>query len=200
MYRKFYNIEENQLVTNEQLVQEFITKFPLYGVSSIFKKFQRNEDLLHHEELAIINFANKFTTCTLNESVLASKTEDEKLKEGSIDVVMIVKKCYIHSHTKSCKKYSSECRFRFAKFPMWKTILTRTMKDKGKDCEAVKTKLNNILKKVKELINDKDVIAKILEEIPKDKDITKELYETNRKKRIVKVLNLAGLYTDEEIQ
>ena len=73
------------------------------------------------------------------------------------------------------------------------------MKDSGEEWEAVKRKHNELLKKVKVLINDRDVIEKILEEIPKAQDTTKELYETNRKKRILKLLNLAGLYTDEEI-
>ena len=44
------------------------------------------------------------------------------------------------------------------------------------------------------------MIEKILEEIQKELDSTKELYESNRKKRIVKLLNLAELHTEEEIQ
>ena len=70
--------------------------------------------------------------------VIASKTEGEELKERSAEVVDIVRQCYIHSHTKTCKKNSSECRFHFAKFPMWRKILTRPMKDRGEDHEAVK--------------------------------------------------------------
>ena len=61
-------------------------------------------------------------------------------------------------------------------------------------------KIQPHLEEGKELINDKDVIANILEEIPKDQDTTKELYESNRKKRIVKLLNLADLHTEEDIQ
>ena len=61
-------------------------------------------------------------------------------------------------------------------------------------------KIQPHLEEGKELINDKDVIANILEEIPKDQDTTKELYESNRKKQIVKLLNLADLHTEKEIQ
>ena len=39
-----------------------------------------------------------------------------------------------------------------------------------------------------------------MEELPNDLDTTIQLVEENRKKRIVKLLNLAGLYTDDEIQ
>ena len=138
IYRKYFEIDNDQLVTEEMFVEEFLSRFLLYGISSAFKKFQRKGDLLDHEERAIINFADKFTTCTLNEAVIASKTEDGELKKRSAEVVDIVKRCYIHSHTKTCKKYSFECRFRFAKFPMWRTILTRPMKDTGEDKEALK--------------------------------------------------------------
>jgi hypothetical protein len=78
-------------------------------------------------------------------------------------------------------------------------LLTRPIKDSGEDHEDVKRKYNNILNKVKELINDKEAVANILAEVPKEQDTTKDLYESNRKKRIVKLLNMAGLQTDEEI-
>ena len=90
IFRKIHKIDNDQQVTNEKFIEEFLQQFALYGISSAFKKFQRTEDLLPHEELAIINFADKFTTCTLNESVIASKTEGEVLKERSAEVVDIV--------------------------------------------------------------------------------------------------------------
>ena len=122
------------------------------------------------------------------------------MKKKAADVVNIVKECYIHSHTKSCRKYHTECRFRFAKFPMWKTILTRPMKTSEDSDKDLTQKYKEILKKVKDLIDDKDVIKAILEEYPKDLDISKELYELNRKKRIIKLLNIAGFQSDEELQ
>ena len=65
------------------------------------------------------------------------------------------------------------------------------MKDKTDNSETEsQTRYTNILKKVKELITDKDVIKSILEEIPKELDVTKDLNEMNRKKRIVKLLGL----------
>ena len=46
-------------------------------MSAAFKKLQTKEKLLDHEEKAVIAFVNKFTTCTLNEAVVASKTDDD---------------------------------------------------------------------------------------------------------------------------
>ena len=83
---------------------------------------------------------------------------------------------------------------------MWKTILTRPMKTSEESDKDLTQKYKEILKKVKDLIDDKDVIKAILEEYPKDLDISKELYELNRKKRIIKLLNIAGFQSDEELQ
>ena len=185
---------------SDQFVDDFLRQFPLFGLSKAFKKFQTKEDLLDHEERAIITFANKFTTCTLNEAVIASKTEDKELKNKAADVVEIVRVCYVHSHTKSCRKYHTQCRFGFAKFPMWRTILTRPLKDTGESGKMLKKKYDEILTKVKEIISDKEVIKTILDEYPKDDDTSKEKYESNRKKRIVKMLNMVGLHTNDEIQ
>ena len=202
LFRNIFETGNSQTLNEEmpdKLFEDFLKRFPLFGLGTAFKKFQTKEDLMEHEERAIINFANKFTTCTLNKHVIEAKTDDKELKNRAADVVNIVRECYIHSHTKSCRKYHTECRFRFAKFPMWKTILTRPMKLTEKAGEDQKHKYSEILKKVNELINDNEVIQTILKEFPKDLDTSKQLYELNRKNRIVRLLNMAGLKSDEEI-
>ena len=68
-YRKYIETED---LTNEMekdamvFFYNFLKRFPMYGLSSAFKKFQSNEELLPHEEDAVIQFSDKFTTCTLN--------------------------------------------------------------------------------------------------------------------------------------
>ena len=66
--------------------------------------------------------------------------------------------------------------------------------------EEIQKKYSEILTRVKEVINDKEIINSILEEWPKDLDISVELYEENRQKRIVKLLNIAGYHSEDEIQ
>ena len=184
---------------SDQFVEDFLGLFQLFGLSAAFKKFQTKEDLLEHEENAVIAFANKFTTCTLNEAVVASKTEDHQLKRSSIDVVDIVRKCYIHSHTRSCRKYHTECRYGIPKFPVWRTIISKPLKVSGQAAEKLKTKYAKILKAVKEILNDDEAVRSILEEYPTNEDISVELYKNNRKKRIVKLLALAGLKSEADI-
>ena len=72
-------------------------------------------------------FVNRFTTCTLNESVIASKTDDDILKRRANEVVEIVSKCNIHRDTKSCRKYQTKCRYGFPRYPMWRTIISRPL-------------------------------------------------------------------------
>ena len=53
---------------------------------------------------------------------------------------------------------------------------------------------------VKDILIDQELIKGILEEYPKELDTSVEKYKENRKKRIVKLLSLAGLVTDDDIQ
>ena len=79
------NVEDQIEENRDSFVREFFNRFQLFGLSSAFKKFQTKEDLLQHEERAVIVFTNKFTTCTLNEKEIASRTDDEILKIRATD-------------------------------------------------------------------------------------------------------------------
>ena len=189
-----FNLDEND-VCNQLMIH-----FPFFGVAAAFKKFQTKEDLLDHEEKAIIAFVNKFTTCSLNAAVIASKTDDDDLKRMADKVIEIVRNVHIHRDTKSCRKYQTKCRYGFPRFPMWRTLITRPLEVSGEDGTALKNKYRKILKDVKDLLNEREVIENILADYPKELDITVEDYEHNRKKRILKLLSLAGLDSDEDVQ
>ena len=64
LYYFFYNVVQTNKEINSH--EELISRFPLYGLASAFKKFQTNEELKQFEEEAVIKFADKFTVCTLN--------------------------------------------------------------------------------------------------------------------------------------
>ena len=121
------------------------------------------------------------------------------MKKSAKEVVETVKKCYIHSHTKSCRKYHTECRYGIPKFPIWKTIVSKPLKVSGDEGEKLKQNYNKVLKDVKEVLKDSDVVNSILEEHPTDQDTTLELYKANRMKRILKLLALAGLESESDI-
>ena len=100
LVKKFFQIVFEYDPENDQ-EDILLKKFPLFGITSAFKKFQTHEPLLKHEERAIINFADKFTTCTLDKDKVAKLTEDSLLKNQASDVIDIVKEVNKHSHTRA---------------------------------------------------------------------------------------------------
>ena len=92
----------------------------------------------------MINFIDEYTTVSLCEA------------EVGEEVVRIAKEVNQHHHTKTCKKHSPKCRFRYPKYPVWKTILFKPYPS----CEFDEERDNNLkycaetLKKVKELLED----------------------------------------------
>ena len=217
--KKIYsqNTSENARKTEKEYVQNFyknfvqknsddipgdkiLKKFPLYGVVEAFKKFQTKEDLLPHEEAAIISFTNKFTTCTLNKATIESKTNNSVLKERSGEVVKICECVNIHAHTQTCKKYDTTCRFYFGKYPMWETIISKPCTlPESEEKEKLLAKYKKILSDVREILDNYDIIQEILSEYPDKKSESQEEYVKNRKVRIEKVLQKAGLVTPEDI-
>ena len=192
LFRHLLEIEDEQA---EICPQEILSKFPLLGISSAFMKFQTLERLQEHEESAVKNFANKFTTCTLNKATLEEMTDDPILKRQSADLLDIIMAVNIHNHTRTCRKYDTTCRFKFPKFPVWKTLISKPSSLITKESKALYDK---ILKDVRAVLDDEDIILNILAKYPDKKNELREDYKRNRKVRILKVLNLAGLKTQDD--
>ena len=77
-------------------------------------------------------------------------------------VARIVEEVNKHHHTKTCKP-RPKCRFRFPKFPVWKTILVRPYKSEfAEETEHYLKKYSETLKKVQELLDDKELINSIM--------------------------------------
>ena len=69
-----------------------------------------------------------------------------------------VKEVNIHHHTKSCRKYKTNCRFQFPRYPSAFHIIAQEYPDKLSDDEnmCLWEKLNSVLKKVKSLLEGED--------------------------------------------
>ena len=191
LFRVILGVENEKQVLN---YHDVLKKFPLYGISSAFRKFQTLEPLKEYEETAIKSFARKFTTCTLSPAMLEHMTEDSVLKTKSNSLLETIKSVNIHNHTRTCRKYDTSCRFGFGKFPIWETLIAKphNLLTKEKQDKYIK-----ILKDVRKVLDDDDVIQRILCSYNKEAE-SKEEYEKNRKERILKVLNIAGLKTEED--
>ena len=106
-----------------------------------------------------------------------------KTKEDGMKIIKIVKEVQVHYHTKSCKKNGCtvNCRFRFPKFPMWKTILTKSQMDEtDPDAKNERQERHQILlRKVMDVLEDTEVIDHIMSEYNKENENIEE-YRINR--------------------
>ena len=147
---------------------KILSKFKFIGLTKAFKKFQTHEELLDFEETAVINFANKFTSVSLCPAIVGK------------EVVDIVKKVNKHGHSKTCRKYTTPCRFFFPKFPIWKILISSP---KRVVSEEDTVKFEKILKDVKEILSDEEAIKQIMIDFNKDAE-SREQYHRNREIRI----------------
>ena len=61
-------------------------------------------ELLPNEEEALVAFADKFVTCTLNPDMAAKMIDEKVTAEEGEAIVKIAKETQTHHHTKTCKK------------------------------------------------------------------------------------------------
>ena len=113
------------------------------------------------------DFVNKWTSCSLNHD------------NGSLNE--IVKEVNVHSHSQSCKKYQTKCRFGFPKLPSPRTIISKPLPsdldEKERNSRIKKAK--DILTKVKnelDALTDDDDSDISLEDFLKKLDIKKDDY------------------------
>ena len=175
-------LKDGSLVTKakykKKKMKEDFTK-PFEGLVEAFKKFKYEEFGDLDDDRPVINFIDQFTTVSLN--------EDEVGKE----VAKIVEEVNKHHHTKTCNKTTPNCRFRYPKFPIWTTILVRPYKSELDEEKDKNLKYyEGILKKVRELLEDEELIIKIMCKYNKRKE-TKEEYNLNRSERIFEFLLFA---------
>ena len=102
----------------------------------------------------------------------------------------------MHHHTKSCSKRgcTGTCRFRFPKFPMWETILTKGQVD-DKDEDERKERIERqkaLLESVMNVLEESDIVDDIMNNYDKNNESIEE-YRKNRKERIMRVLEIANV-------
>ena len=134
------------------------------------------------EKEALKNFINEFTTVSTNEDTI-----------GEI-VSRMVLEVNIHSHTKSCRKYDCPCRFFYPRFPSIRTIIAEPISGiDGEDKEERLKKYEETLSKVKDILNDADIIDEIIAEIGTSEKEPKSVYKVNKVRRVEALLKKAGV-------
>ena len=119
---------------------------PFKGIISAFRKFRTGGSLTYEEENSVINFVDQFTTVSLCPD------------EVGLEVAMIAEEVNKHHHTKTCRPFP-KCRFRYPKFPIWKTILVKPYQcEFTEEKEHYLKKYADILKNVEMLLDDTELI------------------------------------------
>ena len=169
------------------------------SLENAFKALRHNSELTAEEESSLIKFADKFTTCTLNHEKAAEHLDDEEeVEKQGKQIIKIVKECQVHHHTKTCKKKGGQqCRFNFPKYPIWKTVLSHGVEGETlEDREERSLKHQKILRLVREVLDNQNIMDKILRDYKMEEE-TKMEYEINRKKRILHILSEAQVTPEE---
>ena len=126
---------------------ELEKKFP--GLQTIMTKLRTSERLNKAERDITAKFVDAFVTCSL------------EIKEVS----KLVEEVQKHSHSHSCRKYGTQCRFGFPKFPSERTIISQPLDKEDFQSETAfkkeKKRLKDILGSVKE----------VLVQLEKDEDV-----------------------------
>merc|ERR1711867_101768 len=153
-------------------------------LENAYKSLRENESLSMEEKNSLIDFVDRTVTCTLNPQLAAKMIDVNKTREDGLKIIEIVKEVQIHHHTKSCKKHgcTSACRFRFPKFPMWKTIITKSqVYDENEDAKNEREEKNKkVLENVMTVLEAEEVIEEIMSEYNKDMESIDEYRERQR--------------------
>ena len=153
---------------------------PFKGLSEAYKKFKNDNFGDDDNDRPVIEFIDEFTTVSLNQDEVGRR------------VVQIAKEVNTHHHTKTCKKCSPNCRFKYPRFPCWKTVLVRPYPptDFPEEKENNLKYYSEILNIVKVLIDNEKLIQSIMNKYDKENE-SKEEYIKNRKLRIMELLDIA---------
>ena len=183
------DLEDESDYDNED--DEFLGK--KCDLEKAFDKLRMNGKLKNEEEKALIAFADRFTTCTLNPATAANMIDETTSILEGIKIVTIAKETQTHHHTKTCKKHSPDCRFGIPRFPIWKTMLSKPIEgESAEEISDIRIKHKEVLKRVLAVLEDKEEMAKIWKDYDKQTETIEE-YGVNRKQRILKALELAGV-------
>ena len=96
-------------------------------------------------------------------------------------------------HTRTCHKYDNSCRFHKPSLPIKETTLFESKTEENSiEDEENKGEANlALLMKVKELMDDKEIIKQIMDKYDKENE-TEEEFKKNRSDRIDELLVIAG--------
>ena len=144
------------------MFQDLKLLYPLHGLKDSLKKLNKKEEVTDDELAIVVNFVDFFSTVSLHPAIVGPLVSE------------IAKVVNQHRHTKTCRKYQTVCRFKFPKLPSYKTIIARPPSKDMTDQEkkSMEIEYEAVIKKVKEVLENKETVEEILLEHPKETEET----------------------------
>ena len=129
----------------------------------------------------MVKFVDTFSSVSTHPAIVGQLVAD------------IVKHVNQYHHTKTCRKYKTVCRFKMPKLPSQRTIIAKPPRSDLSEKAALGQKHGQVVKQVREVLDNKDLMAEIQAQYPKDEEYTKSQTDEGRVTRINLVLEKAGL-------
>jgi len=157
---------------------ELENEFP--GLSDTITKLRSMDrgQLTEDEKSVLVDFVDEFTSCSLDDP----------------DIANIVKEVQIHHHTNACRKYNTQCRFNYPKFPSDRTVIAQplNLENDATDEERLYMDCNTQLKEYKQHVKH------LKETLKKVKCVREDLHqETLESLKINDILQIANV-TEED--
>ena len=137
-----------------------------------FKHIKNGQAITTREEEELIQFADQYVSCS-------------KYSPLTREIVQEVNE---HSHTKACRKYGgTKCRFDFPRFPTLRTLISspvKVLKKSEREIEETLKTSKNVLKKVKVVLEDDEVMKKT------NRILERQYKNIQEMKKSVSLLNL----------
>jgi hypothetical protein len=111
------------------------------NITTAMSKLRTSEILTHEECETMVQFVDKFISCSLTNEYVAG----------------IVRAVQMHVHTHTCQKYGKECRFGYPRLPSDRTIIALPLNLSSLSDKAAKEmlkKYESILSKVKTILKE----------------------------------------------
>ena len=155
-------IEQLQLETGEM---------PFTKLTTTFQKFRKNEQLNKEEKDSVKAFIDHYTSVSVHEETVGK------------EVAKIAQEVNKHHHTKTCQKHDTKCRFNYPRYPAPHTIIVEPCQlIDPEEKDALVAKYQNVLRKVKIILEEEDEIKKIMEKYDKQSE-SRQKYQENIKKK-----------------
>ena len=150
------------------------------------QKLSRSSKSLTKDDTNVLKcFAEAFTTVTTHPQTVGT------------DVSEIAKNVNQHHHTHTCRKYGDVCRFGFERLPSPETLIAQPVKGSQDEKQKILQKCNETIRRVKEVLSDKEEIQKLLKGFNKELEKPGEDYKSKRLERIEMVLKKSKVSMDD---